>query len=126
VVPGIRMLLNPRAAIAENVAGTTGGLFQDPSFGVASSVLPRFHPGFRPANAAEAVTGVKAAVQAPAVVDDADVLVLVANEVFVLEVAFEVELEVLADVERVVALLVEVELDVVPVSGIHWEYPYTC
>lgn len=120
------MLLNPRAAIAENVAGTTGGLFQDPSFGVASSVLPRFHPGFRPANAAEAVTGVKAAVQAPAVVDDADVLVLVANEVFVLEVAFEVELEVLADVERVVALLVEVELDVVPVSGIHWEYPYTC
>jgi hypothetical protein len=120
------MLLNPRAAIAENVAGTTGGLFQDPSFGVASSVLPRFHPGFRPANAAEAVTGVKAAVQAPAVVDDADVLVLVADEVFVLEVAFEVELEVLADVERVVALLVEVELDVVPVSGIHWEYPYTC
>jgi hypothetical protein len=31
------------------VAATTGALFHDPSFGMASSVFPRFHPGFRAA-----------------------------------------------------------------------------
>ena len=56
--------------------------------GIASSAFPQFHPGFKPAKVAEAVTGVKAAVQAPAVVEVEDVLVLlVADDVFVLEVA---------------------------------------
>ncbi len=32
----------------------------------------------------------------------------------------------LVDVERVVALIVDVELDVVAVSGIHCEYPHNC
>ena len=44
------------------VEASTGALFHDPSLGTASRVLPKFHPGFNAANAADAVTGVKAAV----------------------------------------------------------------
>ncbi len=51
------MLLKPLALIASKVDGTTGGLFQDPSVGVASSVLPKFHPGLRRANASVADMG---------------------------------------------------------------------
>jgi hypothetical protein len=57
------MLLNPLAWISEKVMGWTGGLFQEPSVGIASRVLPRFHPGFSPANAALAVIGIKGVVQ---------------------------------------------------------------
>jgi hypothetical protein len=63
ILLGRRMLLNPLAWISAKVMGWTGGLFQEPSVGVASRVLPRFHPGFSPANAALAVIGMKGVVQ---------------------------------------------------------------
>ena len=45
--------------MSSNVLATTGGLFQDPSVSTASSVLPRFQPGFRAEKKVWAVTGVK-------------------------------------------------------------------
>jgi hypothetical protein len=63
VLLGRRMLLNPLAWISAKIMGWTGGLFQEPSVGIASRVLPRFHPGFSPANAALAVIGMKGVVQ---------------------------------------------------------------
>ncbi len=58
------MLLKPFSTISTSVASVTGGLFQDPSSGTASSVFPRLQPGFNPANAADAVIGVNVAVHA--------------------------------------------------------------
>lgn len=62
LLPGILTLLNPPALTVEKVPAATAGLFQDPSSGTASNVFPRFHPGLNAANAAKALTGVKAAV----------------------------------------------------------------
>jgi hypothetical protein len=45
--------------MSSNVLSTTGGLFQLPSVGIASSVLPTFQPGLRAARKAEAVIDVK-------------------------------------------------------------------
>jgi hypothetical protein len=72
--------LNPLALTAANVPATTGGLFQEPSSGIASRVFPKFHPGFSAAMAAEAVTGVNAAVHPDCVVEDTDELVLEVDE----------------------------------------------
>lgn len=58
----MRTLLNPLALMSANVEATTGGLFHEPSVGIASSVFPKFHPGFSAANAADAVIGVKGVV----------------------------------------------------------------
>jgi len=110
---------------------TTGALFHDPSSGMASSVFPRFHPGLRPAYAADAVTGVKTAVQAGSVVvtafdevkveDDADDDLTVEEE----EEALLLEILELVFVERLdEALVLEVaafELEEEAVPGIHWE-----
>jgi hypothetical protein len=41
----MRTLLKPAVLASSKVAPTTGGLFQEPSVGVASNVLPRFQPG---------------------------------------------------------------------------------
>jgi hypothetical protein len=57
------MLLNPLACISAKVIGWTGGLFQEPSVGIASRVFPKFHPGFSPANASAAVRGKNGVVQ---------------------------------------------------------------
>jgi hypothetical protein len=59
----MRTLSNPLAFISANVEATTGGLFHDPSVGMASRVFPRFHPGSNAANAADAVIGVKGPAQ---------------------------------------------------------------
>ena len=90
---------------------TTGGLFHDPSSGIASSVLPKFHPGFRAANAAEAVIGVKVPVQDDVPVAEAELNDEV--EDFDVEEDFE---EVLVWVDSVVATDVAV---VLAVPGTH-------
>jgi hypothetical protein len=125
-VLGIRILLKPCALMLENTEGTTGGLFHDPSSGVASSVFPRFQPGFRALNAADAVTGVKVPVQVDDPVGEAECeLTLEALDVVkadedtfeVVEAdedALDVVTEVLVFVESVVAL--ELEL---PAPGRH-------
>jgi len=85
-------------------------LFHDPSSGTESSPFPKFHPGFNAANAADAVTGVKAAVHDCMAVGVAVVEVLV------------VDTPVLVCVVRVVAVEGRAEVDVVttgPVPGIH-------
>ena len=55
--------MKPLALISLKVTAFTGGLFQDPSSGVASRVFPKFHPGLNAAKAADAETGVKVPVQ---------------------------------------------------------------
>lgn len=110
-LPGIRMLLKPVDWISCKVEAWTGALFHDPSSGVASSVFPKFHPGFSPANAAEAVTGVKAAVQDPAAV----VVPATVEEALVLLLTCVVRV-VPAEITGVVATPD-------PVPGTHCEYP---
>jgi len=96
--------------MSANVEGTTGGLFQSPSLGVASRVFPKFHPGLRSLNAAEAVTGVKVPVQVTAaVLDEATEDVDIAVELVTVELV-TVEL-VLVVVDRVVAEAELVALD---------------
>ena len=51
--------MKPAALTSSNVVATTGGLLQSPSVCVASSVFPRFHPGFKAATKADAEMGVK-------------------------------------------------------------------
>jgi hypothetical protein len=91
--------------MSANVEATTGGLFQDPSSGVASSVLPKFQPGLRAANAAEAVMGVKVPVQEDVAVAETEL-----DEDFDVEEDFE---DALAIVDKVVATELDllVELD---------------
>jgi len=118
-VPGIRTLLNPFAAMSAKVEGWTGGLFQDPSSGVASSVFPKFHPGFNAANAADAEIGVNAAVHdalvvAVAMLDELKEVDGVVIGLEVIVVLLRVE-EDLIDVLKVVADEDE------PVPGIHCE-----
>ena len=94
---------------------TTGGLFHDPSSGIASSVLPKFHPGLRAANAAEAVIGVKVPVQDDVPVAEAEL----DDEV---EEDFDVEdfEEVLVLVDSVVATELDLLVAVVlAVPGTH-------
>lgn len=57
-VTGIRILLNPFARTSSNVSDVTGGLFHESSFGKDSRLFPRFHPGVKAVNAADAVRGV--------------------------------------------------------------------
>jgi len=115
------MLLNPAARISSNVAGTTGGLFQEPSFGTASRVFPRFQPGFKPANAADAETGVKAAVHELAAVVEAaallveeallleeEILLLVNVEALLVEEALLLDDDVLLLVAAMLLLVTEV------------------
>lgn len=117
--------MNPLAWICVNVVAWTGGLFQDPSSGVASSVFPKFQPGFKAANAADAVTGVNTAVQELAVLVAAmlvDALVLDDVELVLVFVVDDVKLVLLFVVRVVATTLVGVELetpDAVP--GMHWE-----
>jgi hypothetical protein len=94
------MLLNPLAWISAKVMGCTGGLFQEPSVGIASRVFPRFHPGFSPANASLAVIGTKGVVQ-----------IFVAATEAVLDRA----VDMLAIVDAVAALLIGSP------GGVHWE-----
>jgi len=108
--------------MSENVEAWTGGLFQDPSSGVASSVFPKFHPGFNAANAAEAEIGVKAAVHdapvvAVAMLDELKEVVGVDMGLEVIDVLLKVE-DGLVDVLKVVATDV---LETAPVPGIHCE-----
>jgi hypothetical protein len=114
------MLLNPLAWISAKVEATTGGLFHDPSVGVASSVFPKFHPGFRPANATEAVIGVNIPVQEDLAVAEAELV-----DIFEVEVNFEVDDDFDVDeeteelfffVESVVAVELNL-LDVLEVSA---------
>jgi hypothetical protein len=94
----------------------TGALFHEPSSGTASSVFPKFQPGFNAANAADAATGVKAAVHDPAAV-----VVPATVEDVLLEVGTAVvALLVLALVLKVVPAEVA---DVAAVPGTHCEYP---
>jgi hypothetical protein len=114
--------LNPLALTAANVPATTGGLFQEPSSGIASRVFPKFHPGLRAAIAAEAVTGVKAAVQAPCVVEDIDEVVLEVDEILLVDldvvlVVIGLEVELLDVVFEV--LVVKVVGADVAVPGTH-------
>lgn len=113
--------MNPSAFTAEKVAGVTAGLFQDPSSGTASNVFPRFHPGFNAANAAEAVTGVNAAVQADWTVEVAAELVFEDEvmDVIGLEVVDVVGMEVADVVLDFVVVVRVVGTVVVAVPGIH-------
>ena len=99
----------------------TAGLFQDPSSGTASNVFPRFHPGFNAANAAEAVTGVNAAVQADWTVEVAAELVFEDEvmDVIGLEVVEVVGIEVADVVLDFVVVVRVVGTVVVAVPGIH-------
>lgn len=109
-IPGIRTLLKFFAAIAAKVDALTGALFHESSLGTESSPFPKFHPGFKAANAEEAVTGVKAAVQ------DCTAVGVVIVEVW------EVGTPVLVFVLSVVAVegLADVEVGATgPVPGIH-------
>lgn len=114
--------MKPWALTVVNVPATTGGLFQEPSSGVASRVFPKFHPGLSAAIAAEAVTGVNAAVQPACTVEDTDEVLLEVDEILVVDlelevvivvVGFEVELD-----EVFVVRVVDAEL---AAPGIHWE-----
>lgn len=51
--------MKPAAFASSKVEPTTGGLFQSPSSSTASSVLPRFHPGFKAATKDEAEIDLK-------------------------------------------------------------------
>ena len=116
----MRTLLNPLALISAKVAGTTGGLFHEPSVGTASSVLPRFHPGFRAAKAADAVIGVKVPVQEPVAVAEAELDDTDEDDIDVIEDTDELLVLVDRVVDAELDLLVALELDV---PGMHWEYP---
>jgi hypothetical protein len=105
-VTGILTLLNPLALTSVKVLATTGGLFQEPSSGVASRVFPKFHPGLSAAIAAEAVTGVNAAVHPPCVVEDTDEVVLEVDEILL------VDLEVVLVVDGLDVVLVVIGLEV--------------
>ena len=48
--------------MSSKVAATTGGLFHEPSVSIASSVLPRFQPGFKAAKKFEAEMALNAGV----------------------------------------------------------------
>lgn len=101
------MLLKPLALIAVKTEATTGGLFQLPSVGMASSVFPKFHPGFKASKRAWAVIGVKVEpAQAAAEVPVAVALVMTDVELF----------EIVESVVGVADASVEL---IVP--GIHWE-----
>lgn len=63
-VTGIRTLLNPLARTSSKVSDVTGELFHESSLGKDSRLFPRFHPGVKAANAADAVIGVNSVVHA--------------------------------------------------------------
>lgn len=77
--------MKPAAFTSSKVDDTTGGLFHEPSSGVASSVFPRFHPGLRLATKSAAEMGVNVpahVVEGAEEVEDAE-----ADEVVVVVVA---------------------------------------
>lgn len=104
------MDLKPFAWIAAKTEATTGGLFQLPSVGTASSVFPKFQPGFSCAKAADAVIGVKVPVH-------------FAPEVPVALVAVDVALlTTVVDVEILLTTVVDDDTTVVlAVPGMHWK-----
>jgi len=107
------MLLNPAAFTSSNVDATTGALFQEPSFGTASRVFPKFHPGLIAATYVLAETGLKVAVHDP--VGEAVV------EEELEESVTELELETLAEVDVVKAEVDFVEDEKLePGSSRHW------
>lgn len=87
-------------------------MFHEPSFGTASRVLPRFHPGFNPLKASAAVTAVHAG-QAPETVAEAAAEVVVETRVVVATVATVVVLDVVTTAVVVLAgrVVVEIVLD---------------
>lgn len=104
-------------------------MFHDPSFGIASRVFPKFHPGFNAFTAAEAVTGVNAG-HAPEVVPAAVVVVAtvvgtrVVEEVLIdVVVVLTDVVEVLMVVTAAVVVLLVVAAEDGAVPGTHWEYP---
>lgn len=113
-VMGSRIDLKPADLIESKVEGTTGALFQSPSFWTASSVLPRFQPGFKEAMYAEALTGVNVPVHLT-------LPLVVGVEVGVVEVDGGVEVVIVDKVE--LDVVIEAEVDEVAVPGTHWEYP---
>lgn len=114
-VPGMRTLLKPAFFTSVKVEATTGGLFQEPSLGVASRVFPRFQPGWSAATKSEAEMALNAPVQVAA---PAEVVVCVAVE---LVVAFSVvDVAELVVVVVVTELLDVVDVLVVAVPGTHW------
>jgi hypothetical protein len=109
-------LLKPEALKASNVEGTTGGLFQDPSVGVALRVLPRFHPGLRPSNANATEIGVKGEAH------DEDAEAVEEVDFFTgveLDLIIEVEVEVFTEVELFGA---EVESEIVVLDTAVWHW----
>lgn len=118
--PGMRTLLNPAFFTSVKVEATTGGLFQEPSLGVASRVFPRFHPGCSAATKSDAEMALNVPVQVAAA---EEVVVCVAVEVVVVVV---VVLNVVEVAELVVVVVVVTELLdvvialVVAVPGTHW------
>jgi hypothetical protein len=97
---------------------------------MASSVFPRFQPGLRAAYAAEAVTGVKAAVQAPdAVVETATEDVLEVDDEDLVLLLLTLVDKVVAVVDVLVLDTEELELEtlvledelLLAVPGTHWE-----
>lgn len=122
----MRTLLNPAALTSSNVLSTTGGLFHDPSLGIASSVLPRFHPGLMALTKSAAETSAKV----PGHADGAALALALAEEDEDLaEVVDCAEL----DARAVLDVIVTVGLEVVVVRRVvgegelvpsrHCEYP---
>lgn len=115
----MRTLLKPAFFTSVKVEATTGGLFQEPSLGVASRVFPRFQPGWRAATKSDAEMALNVPVQVAA---PEEVVVCVAVElVVVVVVVFSV-----VDVAELVVVVVVTELLdvvvalVVAVPGTHW------
>ena len=86
------------------MAGNIRALFHDPSVGMASSVFPKFHPRFKPANTADAVTRVKCPGQEDTgaeaeldevfdVEEDYDMLLVLVDSVVATEIALLLILE---------------------------------
>ena len=118
----MRTLLKPAFFTSLKVEATTGGLFQEPSFGVASRVFPRFQPGWSAATKSDAEMALNVPVQVAA---PEEVVVFVADElVVVVVVDFSVvdvaELVVVVVMVVVTELLDVVVALVVAVPGTHW------
>jgi hypothetical protein len=117
-LPGMRTLLKPAFFTSLKVEATTGGLFQEPSFGVASRVFPRFQPGWSAATKSDAEMALNVPVQVAA---PEEVVVCVADElVVIVVVVFSVVDEAELVVVVVTELLEVVVALVVAVPGTHW------
>lgn len=111
--------MKPAALTSANVDATTGALFQDPSSGVASSVLPRFQPGCRWATKSGAEMGLKDPAQLSAVGVAVEVAVVVVDVAMVVALVVVVVVVVVPVVVALPAVVVDI-VRVVAVPGTHW------